>query len=61
MRPTPDAYLSFIEMLQKQRDRNEILLREYGLLLAKCIDYIVKHHGEEIAKELLKIDRGMDT
>lgn len=49
---------------KKLRDENQKLekaLMDCSLMVANLVDYVAKVHGEETAKQLLKIDGGVEA
>lgn len=57
MRATKADYKRLLDENQKL----EKALRDCSLMVANLVDYIVKVHGEDAAKQLLKIDGGTDA
>ncbi len=57
MRTTKADY----KRLWGEKQKCEETIRDCSIMLANCVAYIVKVHGEETAKELLKINGGEDT
>lgn len=47
--------------LWDEKQHIEKSFRDLSLMLANCVDFIVRHHGDEVAQDLLKIDGGMDA
>lgn len=40
----------------KEKEKSDELFNECSLILANCVDFIIKHHGRAAAIELLKLN-----
>lgn len=47
--------------LWDENQKLEKALRDCSLMVANLVDYVAKVHGEETAKQLLKIDGGVEA